>query len=266
MQRKNRIHPLKYLGQNYLIDHNIIKKIVDELNPVHDDQIIEIGPGKGSITKELINRLERLIVVEIDKRVIEDLKKISGKIIILHEDILNIDFNSFAGNGDRKFRVIGNIPFNLTAPIIFKLIRSRTVVGDAVFLVQNEVAKRIAAPKSTKDYGILSVLLKYFGESKYCFKVSPNVFYPKPKVETAVIHISFNKKTSSDISDELFINTVKAAFGNRRKTLKNSLGNSIFKNSNFGSFDFDLSKRAEELDVEDFVKLAVFIKSQTNDK
>ncbi len=124
-------------------------------------------------------------------------------------------------------------------------------------MVQYEVAKRMTAKKGTKDYGILSVLLSYFADTEFCFKVSPNVFYPKPKVFSAVVRIKFKKNLDESLN-KTFIQIVKAAFGNRRKTLKNSLSNSIFAQLNFSGCDVDLSLRAEQLDLSDFIKLAEF--------
>ena len=160
-------------------------------------------------------------------------------------------------------KVIGNIPYNLTSPIIFKAIRNADLIEDAVLMVQNEVAKRMTAKKGTKDYGILTVLLNYFTNTQNCFTVSPNAFYPKPKVTSAVVHIRINEISITKIKREMFIKVVKACFGNRRKTLKNSLSNSIFKELNFSNSGIDLSLRAEKLDVEDFLVLAEFVLNQT---
>ncbi|MFN3694547.1 MAG: ribosomal RNA small subunit methyltransferase A, partial [Ignavibacterium sp.] len=145
-----------------------------------------------------------------------------------------------------------------------KLIENQRYVRDAVFMVQYEVAKRMTANKGSKDYGILSVLLSYFAETEFCFKVSPNVFYPKPKVFSAVIKIKFKKNTDESLN-KTFIQIVKAAFGNRRKTLKNSLANSIFAQLNFSGCGIDLSLRAEQLDLSDFIKLAEFARENFSD-
>ncbi len=130
-------------------------------------------------------------------------------------------------------------------------------------MVQNEVAKRMTAKKGSKDYGILTVLLNYFTDTRVCFKVSPNAFYPKPKVTSAVAHLRFKELSISKEKREMFISIVKACFGNRRKTLKNSLSNSIFKELNFSGSGIDLSLRAEQLDVKDFLVLTEFALNQT---
>ncbi|MFA3783054.1 16S rRNA (adenine(1518)-N(6)/adenine(1519)-N(6))-dimethyltransferase RsmA [Melioribacteraceae bacterium 4301-Me] len=255
---KKQIVPLGKWGQNYLIDKNIVHKIVAEFNPKIDDLVIEIGPGKGALTKLLSQKLKKFYAVEIDKRVINELKDSFPNLILINKDFLEIDLNGFIAH-KQKIRIIGNIPYNLTSPIIFKLIEHREIINDAVLMVQYEVAKRIFAKPQTKEYGILSVLLNFFSETKFCFKVSANVFRPKPKVDSAVIHIFLNKKLPEGIPPNLFIKTVKAAFGNRRKTLKNSFANSIYKEIKFDNIDFDLSRRAESLTVDEFISITRFI-------
>lgn len=255
----SKLHPLKRFGQNYLIDKNIIQKIVREFNPQKTDIVIEIGPGTGALTTGLMNLVEKLYAVEIDKRVVESLALGFPVVTVINQDFLKLDLNSLVT--DIPLRVIGNIPYNITSPILFKLIENRSLVSDAMLMVQLEVAKRITAKEKSDDYGILGVLLNYFAETKLCFKISPNVFYPKPKVESAIIHLNFTKRLSSDVDDKLFIQVVKAAFGNRRKKLKNSLGNSIFSDIVFEACDFDLSRRAEELTIMEFVELTKIIKN-----
>ncbi len=262
-----KIRPLKRYGQNFLIDKNIIQKIIDEFNPSKDDIVIEIGPGQGALTSYLINKSIKLIVIEIDNRAVQRLKEIFPDLEIINKDFLKIQLKNLAAKR-KKLRIIGNIPYNITSPILFKLIEERNFISDALLMVQYEVAKRITAEKGTKDYGILSVLLNYFAKTELCFKISPNVFYPKPKVFSALIKIEFYKSIQDEINDKLFIDVVKAAFGNRRKILKNSLSNSIFRTINFNdipknvSISYLLSKRAEELSIRDFILLYKFIEDE----
>ena len=250
-----KVKPLKKFGQNYLFDKNILDKIIDEIAPLENDNIIEIGPGTGSLTERLITKVNNLTAIEIDSRVIENLRTRFPTLNVVHKDFLKIDLNDFASDNS-KLRIVGNIPYNLTSPIIFSMIQNIGILKDSVLMVQLEVAKRMTAKKGTKDYGILSVLLDYFATVKLCFKVSPNVFYPKPKVYSSVIHIYFDKKMDIEIDDNIFIKLVKASFGNRRKTIKNSLSNSIFGNIDFSKTEIDLSLRAEQLETEDFISLA----------
>lgn len=258
MQNKNLV-PLKRFGQNYLQDKNTILKIISQFSPHADDFILEIGPGAGALTNELVNKCNNLYAVEIDKRVIDDLKNKFPTINLINKDILDLDFSSIAAT---KIRVIGNIPYNITSPILFKLLENREKVSDALLMVQYEVAKRITGKRGTKDYGILSVILNHFTEAQLCFKISPNVFYPKPKVDSAIVQINFKKDFHPEIEDDFFMKVVKASFGNRRKTLKNSLGNSIFKSINFNHLHFDLTRRAEELTSEEFIELSKLIKGK----
>ncbi len=247
-----------------MTDKNIIRKIVDELSPAKNDCVLELGPGKGAITEEILNRVNKTYAIEIDRRIIDDLREKFPALTVYEADILKFDFAELNRKCKTPLRIIGNIPFNITAPIVFKLIENRKYVEDAVLMVPYEIAKRFTGKRGTKDYGILSVLLEYYCTVKFCFKVSPNVFFPKPKIDSAVVHLFFNKETNEKIDDKIFIQVVKAAFGNRRKTLKNSLSNSIFGVYNYSNAGIDLSKRAEELELEDFIKLAEFFRKEIN--
>jgi 16S rRNA (adenine1518-N6/adenine1519-N6)-dimethyltransferase len=244
----DRIHPLKRFGQNYLIDKNIINKIIDEFKPSKDDLVLEIGPGTGALTSLLADRAGVLYGVELDIRVIEDLREKFPMMTLINSDFMKIDLSKLVPKG-KKIRIIGNIPYNITSPIIFKLIENRSLIRDARLMVQYEVAKRITAEVGSRDYSILSVLSNYFAETDLCFKISPNVFRPKPKVFSAVISMVFNKPAAEGISDTDFIKVVKASFGNRRKTLKNSLSNNQFGDIDLNSVAFDLTRRGEELTI-----------------
>jgi len=206
----NSIRPLKKFGQNYLTDHNILNKIVDEISPQPDDNILEIGPGLGSLTEKLAQKGMIFSAVEIDRRVIGDLKNRFSSLNIIQKDFLELDLISLLRFEKDKLRIVGS-----------------------VLMVQYEVAKRMTAKMGVKDYGILSVILSYFAEVKLKFRVSPNVFYPKPKVESAVIHLTFKEIHQSKNFQKVFISVVKASFGNRRKMLRNSLSNSIFAEIDF---------------------------------
>jgi len=253
--------PLKRFGQNYLYDKNIIRKIVETINLQQCDTIVEIGPGRGALTDYLYNKTKNYFAVEIDRRVIGNLRDKFPEIHLIEEDFLDTNLHKIYTETKSRMRLIGNIPYNLTSSIIFKAIRNSEIIIDCTLMVQDEVARRMTAKKGTKDYGILTVLLAYFTETSYCFKVSSNAFYPKPNVQSAVVRLKMKDLSISDSDREVFINVVKACFGNRRKTLKNSLSNSIFKELNFSQSGVDLSLRAEQLDIKDFVTLAAFIKN-----
>jgi len=258
----NKVSPLKRFGQNYLQDQNIIKKIISEIDPKENELIIEIGPGQGAITSLLLESKAHLTAIEIDKRVIDELQTRYTDLHLLQSDFLKLNLNQFTNSSGQRIRVVGNIPYNITSPILFKLFENNTIVQDAVFMVQYEVAKRMTAKMGSKDYGILAVLLEYFGNTKLAFKVSPNVFYPKPNVDSAVVHIYFNDKRDNPEFNLMFKSIVKSAFGNRRKTLKNSLSNGIFAEVNFSKCGIDLSLRAEQLNVDDFIQLTEFVSSK----
>lgn len=256
--------PLKRFGQNYLTDQNILNKIIAEFSPEEEDNIIEIGPGKGALTEKLLEKVSSITAVEIDKRVREEISDKFPGLKLISNDFLEIDLKELFLIKEKKLRIIGNIPYNITSPILFKMIEENNFVQDSMLMVQYEVAKRISGKKGTKDYGILAVLLNFFANVKLCFKVSPNSFYPKPNVDSAVIHLHFKEIEMTDETKSLFIKVVKASFGNRRKTLKNSLSNSIFNNIDFKDSGIDLTKRAEQLDIEHFIKLTDFLITRNN--
>ncbi len=258
--------PLKRFGQHYLKDENIISKIIAEIAPQFDDVIIEIGPGEGALTSRLTTNVNKLLAVEIDNRKYDQLQKKFPNLILIKDDFLRVNLQDIYNKYRQMLRIVGNIPYNITSPILFKMVEQRKIIHDSVLMIQYEVAKRIAAKPSSKDYGVLSVIVQHFAEVNLCFKVSPNVFYPRPKVFSAVIHLTFKKNLYNHQKDEIFINIVKAAFNNRRKMLYNSLKNSIFSNLNFEITGIDLSKRAEQLTIEDFVKLAEFASNEISQK
>lgn len=254
------IRPLKRFGQNYLIDKNVIANIVSVISPKKYEKIIEIGPGKGALTRELYKHNKHLTCFEIDNRVVEALKNEFNDIEIINQDFLKADLQFYL---NPNTIIVGNIPYNITSPILFKLIHEYELIGDVVLMVQNEVANRLIAKPRTKEYGILSVILNYFADVVYCFKVPPTCFYPKPKVDSALIRISFKKNLNTDFNSKLFIKVIKACFGNRRKTLKNSLLNSEFSALDFTSVNFDFSRRAEELLIDDYLLLTKIIENNS---
>lgn len=254
--------PKKRFGQNFLQDKNILNNIVKEISPKPNDHIIEIGPGYGALTQKLLTTTQNLTAVEIDNDIASDLKERFPQLQLVNEDFLETDLSKLTSQ-EKKLRIVGNIPYNITSPILFKLIENNTLIKDAVFMVQLEVAKRMTADRGIKDYGILAVVLKYFTDTELCFKISPNVFYPKPKVYSALVHIHFKEINQTEKDQRLFIDIVKAAFGNRRKTLKNSLSNSIFHEIDFSNSGIDLSLRAENLDVNHYLQLTQFVLSDS---
>lgn len=243
--------PKKSLGQNYLVDRNISRKIVESFSIKPDDRVVEIGPGRGAITSFILEKTTNLIAVEIDKTNCTYLKEKFPSLTILNRDILLTDLASL--NTGKKLRVIGNIPYNITTPVVFKLINERKIIRDAQLMLQEEVARRLASPPGTKIYGIPSVILQAFSEVKLLFKVSASCFYPAPKVNSRVIYIDFTQSKEKYIKDpEIFIKIVRAAFATRRKTLKNSIGE--FPGLKLSGKD--MKKRPEMLSVDEFIELS----------
>ncbi len=251
--------PIKRLGQNFLTDKNITTKILTEFNTLRNDVVVEIGPGTGALTVDLFNSCDNFYAVELDPRAVEELKVKLPKLNITNKDFIKFDLTEVYQKHQQKLRIIGNIPYYLTSSIVFKMFENHTIISDSLFMVQLEVAKRFTAQMGTKDYSILTILLNYFTETEICFKVSKNCFFPIPKIDSAIVHLHFKDLTNDGVNPQTFIKVVKAAFGNRRKTLKNSLSNSMFKEVNFEGFDFDFTKRAEQLQLTDFINLAKYI-------
>ncbi len=257
-----RIKPKQSLGQNFLVDDNIVRNIVRDLNLQKDDIVVEIGPGLGALTRELAKNLERLIVVEIDQRAVEKLtKEFSGSnVTVIHGDILDIPFANISKQSGRNIRVIGNIPYHLTSPILFKVFDEHASVRDLTIMIQREVAKRILAEPGSKEYGILSVITRWHGKPRMLFSVSPNCFYPKPKVTSAVIQITLHKNAPYNVNNVILTTIVKTAFGKRRKVLRNSLTYLPYDEAIVRKIISEqremMDRRPEQLTLEEFAELA----------
>lgn len=250
------VRPKKRWGQHFLVDENIARKIVASLSP-DTRQVVEIGPGRGVLTKYLIPRYPSLYVVEVDPESVTYLTETYPELReqIIAGDFLETDLRRlFTG----PFTVIGNFPYNISSPILFQVLGLRDQVTEVVGMFQKEVAERIAAGPGTKTYGILSVLVKAFYDIEYLFTVSEHVFSPRPKVKSAVIRLKRNGVEHLDCDEDFFFRVVKTAFNQRRKTLRNAL-------KSISGADFQevslLAKRAEQLSVQDFVYLTSLIKS-----
>lgn len=250
----NHVKPKKHLGQHFLKDLNIARKIVDALSDHKEyKEILEIGPGMGVLTDFLmISRKEQLFLLDIDHESIvylhDKYPDMRGRII--EGDFLRIDlFQWFT----QEFAIIGNFPYNISSQIFFKVLQHKDQVVEIVCMLQKEVAQRIASGPGNKQYGILSVLLQAYYDIEYLFTVEPGVFKPPPKVKSAVLRLKRNDKQSLDCDEIVFKKIVKLAFQKRRKTLRNAL-----KAFNLPEEVKDLTlldKRAEQLSVEDFVEL-----------
>ena len=244
----------KSLGQNFLIDENIINKIVNSVDVTKEDLIIEIGPGQGALTKRLKNKLANLIAFEIDERMHDFLDELEdNKTKVIYKDILAVDINSELSTSSYKnVYVIANLPYYITTPIIEKLITSDVKIKSLVVMVQKEVAERFCALPKTRDYGYMTVKLNAIYNIKKLFIVKSSCFNPIPKVDSAVVKFDLKDSNDKQFNYEKFDNIVSMAFSHKRKTLKNNLPKEIWNkvypyliNNGFGP-----NVRAEELPVE----------------
>ncbi len=252
------LRPKKSLGQNFLQDNNVSQKIVRLFDPKPTDTIVEIGPGKGALTTLLLNIVPHLTVIELDDRLIEELRQTFGeKISVIHNDVLQVSLGSLSPDSGNKIRLIGNIPYNITSPILFHVIDHAEHINDFVVMMQTEVAQRLVAKPRTKEYGILSIFLQYYCTPKILFSVSRNSFYPIPAVSSTVVYLDFATSfTPKASNDKVFRKIVRGTFGTRRKTLRNGLKNLNIPHDELGKLTIDLEQRPEELSVRDFVSLA----------
>ena len=239
--------PRKRFGQNFLVNQQIINQIVSTISPKKNDHIIEIGPGKGALTFPLIDYLKNIHVIEIDRDLIALLQKKNNIKITIHEsDALVFNFDQFKQN----IRIIGNLPYNISSPLLFHLLNYRDNIIDMTFMLQKEVVDRIVAPPGSKVYGRISVIMQTFFDTELMFVVPKESFDPQPKIESAILYLKTKKQPLVQNSKPLE-EIVKIAFSQRRKTLKNCLKSVL----NQSQTDIDLSQRAEMLSVENFVTL-----------
>jgi len=247
------VNPKKHLGQHFLKDENIAQKIVAGLQLPEGGVLIEVGPGTGVLTKYLLDR-DGFLAFDVDQESVDYLKENYSEQAdkFLYQDFLKYDL----GLLDTPIAVIGNFPYNISSQLFFKIWDNRNQVSEVVCMIQKEVADRIVAKEGNKTYGILSVLLQAFYKIEYLFTVPPGVFYPPPKVNSAVIRLIRNDVRSLDCDEDLFKRVIKAGFGKRRKTLRNALKD---LNLEFSSDPEVFNKRAEQLSVEDFIQLTKYI-------
>ncbi|GMN90088.1 16S rRNA (adenine(1518)-N(6)/adenine(1519)-N(6))-dimethyltransferase RsmA [Francisella sciaenopsi] len=254
----------KSLGQNFLQDENIIRKIVQLANIKKDDIVLEIGPGLGALTRYILTCSNNVNVVEFDASVIDTLLqncKKYGEPKVYNEDFLKFDLDVVRAELQQKLKLIGNLPYNISSPILFKVVEQSDKIIDAHFMLQKEVVERIVSQPNSKTYGRLSVILQYHFDCSMILKIPPEVFYPQPKVDSAILRLK-PKANKLVINDYVFFeNIVKQSFAQRRKTLHNNL-KGILKELDVdpSTLPVDTKLRAENLSMEDFVSLANFLK------
>lgn len=252
---KKNSHPFrKKWGQNFLTDSNLLDRIVRTVEPQENNNFLEIGPGDGSLTELIFPKVKKMVVVEIDPLLIKHLSIRSDLdgLHIIHGDILLQDIEDLPI--EEPVRIVGNIPYNITSSIIFWLIEQLDFWDDAFIMMQKEVAQRLTANIGTKEYSRISVVVGAYLDMEMCFKIPPDVFIPKPKVESAIIR--FTKKSSPIVADNQYVKfnkIVKMAFSKRRKMLRNSLNDFDIPVSIQEEIDF--TRRPETLSIEEFAKL-----------
>ena len=251
-----RVSPKKSLGQHFLKDNNIRDKIVDALQATEEDWVVEIGPGTGAMTGMLMARYPHFEAIELDERAISSLMQDFPGIQIHHADVVKFDWASYATRIGHRIHVIGNLPYYVTSQVLFSLIEAQPHISEAILMMQKEVADRLVASPRTKAYGILSVLVQQYAQPQLLFKVSREVFYPKPDVESAVVRLVFQPESEAlrEVTLRRYKRVVKDAFNQRRKTLRNSLKRLLTDTG--GSLPQKWSgARAEELTPADFITL-----------
>ena len=252
----------KRFGQNFLTDQGVIYSLVEAISPKADDLLVEIGPGLGALTQPLLKQLNHLHVVEIDRDIIAWMESFypKDKLTIHNADALKFNFAELAKvSPDNKIRVTGNLPYNISTPILFHLLDNVDSIIDMHFMLQKEVVERMVAAPSTSEYGRLSVMLQYRLKMEYLITVPPEAFDPAPKVESAFVRCVPHKVLPYPAKNEaLFGKVVTAAFGQRRKTLRNTL-KEYLDDPGFTAVGIDSGLRAENLSVEQFVSIANFL-------
>ncbi len=260
----------KKFGQNFLVDSNILEKIVKESGITKDDMVLEIGPGIGTMTQYLCENAGKVVAVEIDKNLIPILENDTlssyDNVKIINEDILKVDINKLVNeeNGGKPIKVVANLPYYITTPIIMGLFESHVPMESITIMVQKEVADRMQVGPGTKDYGALSLAVQYYAKPEIVAVVPPTCFMPKPNVASAVIRLTKHENPPVDVKDEsLMFKLIRASFNQRRKTLQNSINNSpdlhFSKDEVVGALEkmgLSATVRGEALTLEQFAELA----------
>lgn len=245
--------PRRRFSQNFLVDKAVVANIVRSISPQKPDHIVEIGPGLGALTAPLLDAVDAMYAIEIDRDAVDELRRQFGDRLNIHQgDALKFDFTGLGGD----LRVVGNLPYHISTPLLFRIDAVFDRIRDCHFMLQREVVRRMTAAPDTGDYGRLSVMLQYRWGMESVFDVSPESFRPQPKVWSAIVRmtpLAANRVRAAD--EALFARVVSAAFSQRRKTLRNAL-RSIANDTDLESCDIDPGARGETLGVADFVRIA----------
>lgn len=251
--------PRKRFGQNFLQNEAIIQTIIRHIHPKSSDHLVEIGPGLGALTFPILSEIKKMDVVEIDRDLIPRLREQcppDSELTVHEADALKFPFSTLKTD-DRKLRIIGNLPYNISTPILFHLLKERDVIEDMHFMLQLELVERACATPGSRTYGRLSVMLQIFCECEILLHVPPTAFYPEPKVDSAIIRLTPHQKNHyGDINIERLEAIVSAAFNQRRKSLSNSI-KELLTLKQIQSIGIDPQLRAEQISVSDFIKLSL---------
>lgn len=245
--------PRKRFGQHFLVDSFIIDRIVQIIRPQPGQALVEIGPGLGALTRPVLSFCERLTVVEIDRDLAARLRQ-NPQLEVVESDVLKVDFSALSQARQQRLRIIGNLPYNISTPILFHLLPAADAVIDQHFMLQKEVVDRMVASPCTKDYGRLSVMLQWRYEMDNVLDVPPESFDPPPRVDSAVVRM-VPRSQPARCSVELLSELVASAFSQRRKLLRHTLGQWL--QARGATMAFDLQRRAEEVPVSEYVNLAL---------
>lgn len=259
-----RHNPRKRFGQNFLVDQHIIAQIIAEIYPQKSDRLIEIGPGLGALTRPLLQATGHLDVIEIDRDIVSRLnQEFSQEELTIHAaDVLKFDFSTLGG----KLRIVGNLPYNISTPLLFHLSQFPEHILDMHFMLQKEVVDRMVGIPASSDYGRLSVMLQYRFDMEYVFSVPAESFHPIPKVESAIVRMVPRNPSALTAKDEaLFSQVVTAAFSQRRKMLRNTLQQYLTL-TDFTILGIDPGLRAENLSPEKFISIANFLTDNSRSK
>lgn len=248
---QNKIRAKKKFGQNFLQDPSVIERIILAFNPRKEECVYEIGPGQGALTDHLVDYTDNLNLIEIDNDLVPLLRnkfRDKDNVTIHHQDALLWDINQ------NDIRIIGNLPYNISTPLLIKFLYQSSKISDMVFMLQKEVVKRICAPVGIKAYGRLSVMLQYAFDCEELFVVPPEAFYPRPKVDSQIIRLTRKKEIQKVVLEDLE-SLVKQSFAQRRKTIKNNL-KSLISEQQLIALGIDPKARPEQLSVEQFITLS----------
>ncbi len=267
--REHGLFPKKRLGQHFLVDRNILDKVIRTAEVNKEDVVLEVGPGLGEMTLGLARRAKRVIAIEIDSTLVEILKKkmsTVSNVEIIEGDILKADFDALSRQAEAPLKVVANLPYQISTPLLFRFIESRRFFSSLTLMLQREVVKRMIAPTGVKEYGALSIFFQMVSHPSIHFFISPSAFFPRPKVESAVVHFVWRKEPWIEPDGEAwFKEVVKASFSHRRKTLINSLKHSglplpLLIEERMKKVGIDPRRRPETLSIKEFIHLSETLK------